>query len=1104
MRKYFVRTQNFVSVLIMVFLINTFGPIPMAKAEDVRLPVPGAMVPLSQPFDPPILKGIKINPDDPFRFDFILDVGDGSKPSLNGQVMNLPLQQESAKLVKYFLAGLTIPEKDLWVNLSPYEKDRIIPQSFGATEMGRDLLAEDYMLKQITASLIYPEDAIGKKFWERIYTAAAKKFGTTNIPVNTFNKVWIVPEKAVVYENPQAGTAYVVQAKLKVMLEQDYLALGRNVVGVGSKPTQERAGYEPAPTDVNQLGSQIVREIVIPQLTKEVNTARNFAQLRQVYNSLILATWYKKKIKDSILAQVYNDKNKIKGLSVRTQNVDERTQNFVSVQDIYQRYLLAFKKGAFNYIKEEIDPLTEQPVPRKYFSGGFSAFNMDRAMFSTEDIKTVPAGASSREDIVQVNMRPVLGPPNRTISTKEERVLDDPRCQFNERDKAFLRKILSLRIIGNDGKTYYLTFDNKMTIASHELAYTTPHQREAFSIVSQNNSGALLQVGHLDISPLDYHAAYDDQISGQASFDWWNIFLDPSAQYHAQKQGIYTAIWQSLSSEISRVRLKTVQNDQTLEFMAQKAFNALTSQETERFEKEYEFGGIHLDIRPFFQELQGLPERMFPGKQYNMNRAFALLVYYQKIYQRASQTRSMPSLQSLASGTLLVKAAESNGFKVNSVRLRGSNYMNYSMDIDLAKDAAMIAFASQDETEKVLRSIEQATENGQAEYLTRFVKSVQLSSPQEDPRFIPQWRNEVKERMRIKSENIIRGKLVKIQGSDGKPVYWILRNIKGDKKKSPDSPKYERLVYLLSREGGANFTQARELSQEQWRTLNLAGKKSDYYLVEAVEKENWHDELPVQDWSSSFCSLLVAGLFFSKLDTDIWNTSFIENRPVGIDSDVILKKDYSEKDFFLFLMLNNIVMTAWALKSEDPVAAVYFHSLIQTVDNGYENLMLVLSAVHRYGLGHGIVGAEGLNKRAIAQAINRMKNITNIEQVVDQLGFSWSTAEFVINKLKYNQAHLGYLADSYWQFLTETDGGFSQLDASDSSPRFRDQAMKTGRTDTGGIDLTAVPMSAGHEGMIKFKLDPVLLQQLQSASGFVPVIVNILPMTDLRQFLVSV
>jgi len=226
-------------VVFFAFLINMFGPIACSAAgEDFRLPAPGVMVSLSPEFNPPILKGIKVHPDNPFRFDFILDRGDeGSQQE--------QLKQESTKLIKYFLASLTIPEKDLWVNLSPYEKNRIIPNSFGLTEMGRDLLAEDYMLKQITASLIYPEGATGKKFWKRIYEEAAKKFGTTNIPVNTFNKVWIVPEKAVVYENAQAGTAYVVEAKLKVMLEQDYLSLSHHTI--------------PAPTNVNALGSQIVR-----------------------------------------------------------------------------------------------------------------------------------------------------------------------------------------------------------------------------------------------------------------------------------------------------------------------------------------------------------------------------------------------------------------------------------------------------------------------------------------------------------------------------------------------------------------------------------------------------------------------------------------------------------------------------------------------------------------------------------------------------------------------------------------------------------------------------------------------------------------------------
>ncbi len=345
------------SGLLIAFLANTFGIFSVAQAQEFMLPKPGVMVPLSPAFNPPVLKGLKVHPNNPFRFDFILDKGDS-------RLGNDQLKTESTRLIKYFLASLTIPEKDLWVNLSPYEKDRIIPQSFGLTEMGRDLLAEDYMLKQITASLIYPEGETGKRFWRRVYVEAAKRFGTTNIQVNTFNKVWIVPEKAVVFENAKAKTAYVVESRLKVMLEQDYLSLEKHE-GIQSIASVTK--------NTNQIGSQIVREIVIPELTKEVNQDKNFSQLRQVYHSLILATWYKKKIKDSILAAVYENRNKVAGVNNDDPKEKER---------IYERYLEAFKKGSYNYIKEEIDPLTQQSVPRKYFSGGLTMDQqaMDKAM----------------------------------------------------------------------------------------------------------------------------------------------------------------------------------------------------------------------------------------------------------------------------------------------------------------------------------------------------------------------------------------------------------------------------------------------------------------------------------------------------------------------------------------------------------------------------------------------------------------------------------------------------------------------------------------------------------------------------------------------------
>ena len=91
-------------LLLWAFLMNTLGPIP-ARADDFVLPKPGVMVYLSPKFDPPLFKGIKVHGDNPFRFDFILDKGDKAQTRTD----------ESSKLIKYFLATLTIPENDLWV-----------------------------------------------------------------------------------------------------------------------------------------------------------------------------------------------------------------------------------------------------------------------------------------------------------------------------------------------------------------------------------------------------------------------------------------------------------------------------------------------------------------------------------------------------------------------------------------------------------------------------------------------------------------------------------------------------------------------------------------------------------------------------------------------------------------------------------------------------------------------------------------------------------------------------------------------------------------------------------------------------------------------------
>ena len=318
---------------------------PPSWAGEIMLTNPGQMVGLSQSFAPAMIRGLTVDPRKPFSFEFLMDQGDkGLSPESK--------TDEYKKLIRYFLASLAIPEKDLWVNLSPYEEGRIIADNFGLTEMGRDLLAEDYILKQITASLLHPDKEPGQAFWQKVYKAAFDHYGTTDVPVDTFNKVWIVPDEVEVYEE---GTSVIlVKSHLKVMLEADYLAQ-RNDLGA-EKDVRVDDREETA-----KISREIVREVVLPILEKEVNEGENFSGLRQITASLVLATWYKNKWQDRLLNRIYSDRSKVKGID----------QDPANNQKIFEQYVQAFKKGVFNFIKDDYDELAQEPLPRKYFSGGF-------------------------------------------------------------------------------------------------------------------------------------------------------------------------------------------------------------------------------------------------------------------------------------------------------------------------------------------------------------------------------------------------------------------------------------------------------------------------------------------------------------------------------------------------------------------------------------------------------------------------------------------------------------------------------------------------------------------------------------------------------------
>jgi hypothetical protein len=320
--------------------VTVFSPAAgHAQATGLAVFVPPA------PYVPVQIRALKVRENAPLVFDFVIDTGTSG---LTGEA----LKAETNKLAKYFLAAMTIPENDLWVNLSPYEQDRIITDELGLTDLGHAMLAQDAVLKKMSSMIVDPSTPVGKEFWGKVYARAKELTGSTEVPMETLQKIWIIPETAQVYEVNNA--AILGASRLKVMLDQDAVAQSQSESLSAAVSAQDARQARAASLEA-------MRSIVVPAIEKEVNEGRDFAPLRQLYGAIILASWYKKAVKDGLLAQVYSDQRKTPGIESDDAAARDR---------IYREYVDAFKTGAFNYIREDADAVTGEMIPRKYFTGG--------------------------------------------------------------------------------------------------------------------------------------------------------------------------------------------------------------------------------------------------------------------------------------------------------------------------------------------------------------------------------------------------------------------------------------------------------------------------------------------------------------------------------------------------------------------------------------------------------------------------------------------------------------------------------------------------------------------------------------------------------------
>jgi hypothetical protein len=310
------------------------------------------------------------------------------------------------ELIDYFQSALVTNEKHYWVNLSAYEADRMLPQELSGTKLGRGLLEQDCVLKRLTASLMHPDTPTGREYWDAVYSEARRIFGTSKMPFNSFQKVWLVPKDAQVYEidgdtfkgeplfgiTPGTLGAIAGELSLDVKCESDLIARSHATALV-----DDLTNYD--------FTIDLFREIILPRIVEEVNEGEYFMKIRQIYNAIVLASWAKNNSPNfKQLSHIFNcgdtknSKFTIKSISKEENPLKVLAEkknciaNELSITDhlfpndpafkvpenveFFNQYIRLFKDGIFRCARNEAGDRKDEHIIRVYFSGAIDFRNL--------------------------------------------------------------------------------------------------------------------------------------------------------------------------------------------------------------------------------------------------------------------------------------------------------------------------------------------------------------------------------------------------------------------------------------------------------------------------------------------------------------------------------------------------------------------------------------------------------------------------------------------------------------------------------------------------------------------------------------------------------
>ena len=265
----------------------------------------------------------------------------------------ISVEREARNSFDALFVWLALSPDTFWVNLNPNQPDRVIDSELGRTDAGRIMLEADFQMKKTVAKLIHPDSVTGKVFWDQLYSHIEKQ-GITRLCFSF--RQWIVPGKVTVFST--TDSIYILDATLDVKLESDYLKLkGAEGTAMAACPPD----IDPA---LQTYATDLFGKMILPELIKQVNTAPEYRDIRNIYHSRIIAEWYKTqhRVSGQAFANVIGRGKVTEWYSTTPWNP----------QELFKAYVQSITQGEFNITRQS--QTTEgnyiMTRTRAYFYGG--------------------------------------------------------------------------------------------------------------------------------------------------------------------------------------------------------------------------------------------------------------------------------------------------------------------------------------------------------------------------------------------------------------------------------------------------------------------------------------------------------------------------------------------------------------------------------------------------------------------------------------------------------------------------------------------------------------------------------------------------------------